>query len=122
MVRRRWGPVFVLFVAFAAALAVVGHWPTGPRPCRATFEQVEKGMKLDEVIAIVGGPSGNYSHRPHLKLVTTGLSHTPQGWYADDAELVVYFDVLGRADMIYLSDPFPDDRSFSQRVRDRFGL
>src|SRR5262245_66032393 len=35
--------------------------PEKPRPCRATFERVEKGMTRDQVAATVGGGPGTYA-------------------------------------------------------------
>lgn len=122
MVRRKWVLAILLAATVAGSAVVASFWPSGPRPCRAKFEQVERGMSFDQVVATVGGPPGTYTHRPYLKVVVTALSHRIEVWSTDDARLVVYFDQSGRADMIHLDDPLPDDRSFGRRVWDRLRI
>jgi hypothetical protein len=90
MRRRR---VIVVVVVLALVAVVVALWPRGPKPCRATFEQVQEGMTYDEVCATVGGPPGDYttdgSGRPLRQTLPIGLSDE---WWSDDAYLSVRFD------------------------------
>jgi hypothetical protein len=75
-------------LALTLVVAAVELWPRGPRPCRATFEQVRDGMAREEVIATVGGPPGDYTSRG-ISL----LDDNPQNtlWVANDAVLIVTF-------------------------------
>jgi hypothetical protein len=73
---------------------------SGPRPCQATFGQVREGMTFDEVCATVGGPPGNYFHRPERATRYQGLADGEHAWHADDGNLLVIFDVHGRATMV----------------------
>ena len=119
--RRVVGLASLALVAVGAVLL----WPRGPRPCRATFEQVRKGMTYDEVCATVGGPAGVYTDRPYLPPL--GLDHfgmySVKGWGAGDASLTVFFNATdGRARHVYVADPMRDYRPFVDRLRARLGL
>jgi hypothetical protein len=69
-----------------------------PRPCKATFLQVREGMTMEEVIATVGGPPGDYRTNQHVyqtgRTLATALSGT--FWVADDEELYLGFDENNR--------------------------
>jgi hypothetical protein len=95
MRRRR---VIAGMVALALiAVVVVIVRPRGPRPCRATFEQVHEGMTYDEVCATVGAPSGDYSDGT-VDWPPSGLRYwRHEGWIAQDAAVMVRFDDTGRA-------------------------
>jgi hypothetical protein len=97
------------------ALALVGVcalilWPRGPRPCRATFEQVREGMTFEEVCATVGAPP----HDPYEVIRSTSPADY---WYGSDTELCVHFDPAGRADRVSVKD-FPGESVWS-RLRAR---
>ena len=105
------------------AVAAVLFWPHGPRPCRATFEQVHKGMTLEEVCATVGGPPGTYTSRPVLPLFMCGFSrHRVVRWHAPDATLTVFYEDDGLVFGAYVDDPLPDRRPLLDRLRAQFGF
>jgi hypothetical protein len=101
------------------AVCLFLFWPSGPKPCRATFELVQVGMTLAEIEAIVGGPPGAYCDRPEIPLVVTGVTWSPERWVAHDSNLIVYFDSSQIARRVIMTDPRPDDRSPVERMRDR---
>jgi hypothetical protein len=110
--RRRRTIVGLGVVALVAVLAIV-FWPRGPRPCRATFEQVHEGMTLEEVCATVGAP-------PHDPLAEIRSTPPADYWYGSDTELCVHFDPSGRADRVSVKD-FPGQSAWS-RLRSWLGL
>jgi hypothetical protein len=121
----KWRRVVVGLVVLAlVAVLAVALWPRGPRPCRATFEQVREGMTYDEVCATVGGPPGVYSTRLDWPVIRSGppeLSH--KEWVAADSKLYVIIDrVADRAIVVAIYEPPPDNRSPWDRLRDRLGL
>ena len=103
MRRRR---IIAGLVVLALAGVAVALWPRGPRPCRATFEQVREGMTYDDVCATVGGPPGDYSGGTRFGLID--LNGPPITiWTAGDSELLVDFGYDGRvawAEVIEVSD------------------
>src|SRR5262245_63499924 len=66
----------------------------GPRPCKATFLQVREGMTMEEVIATVGGPPGDYRKSKYVYQTgrTLATAHSGTFWVADDEELILGFD------------------------------
>jgi outer membrane protein assembly factor BamE (lipoprotein component of BamABCDE complex) len=120
MRRRRW--LGLLLVAALAAVGAALLRPTGPRPCRATFEQVREGMAREEVVATVGGPPGVYSDRPEWVPFFDQTYGMDEKWVAHDSTLRVYFSESGRASHVEVADPPPDDRSLVSRLRARLGL
>jgi hypothetical protein len=110
-------------LALATVLSVV-LWPRGPRPCRATFDQVRGGMTFDEVCATVGPAPGDYlTKKPMIFPTSPMIYEHAQVWTADDGCLIVYLDGSGRvehaqvAEVICLADP-----PFWSRLRARLGL
>jgi hypothetical protein len=119
MKRRR---VVGLAVALAlVAIVVYALWPRGPRPCRATFEQVREGMTYDEVCATVGGRPRNQFTGPIA--ADPGSTDTYAGadlWWAGDGGLAVYYDGSGRVGRVQVFEvAHPSARS---RLRDWLGL
>jgi hypothetical protein len=110
MRRRR---IIVGLGVLAVIVAAVTFWPRGPRPCRATFEQVREGMTFEEVCATVGAPP----HDPYEVIRSTPPA---EYWYGSDTELCVHFDPAGRADRVSVKD-FPNESAWS-RLRDWLGL
>jgi hypothetical protein len=120
MRRRRW---LALVVAAVAAVALSLLWPRGPRPCRATFEQVQKGMSYAEVCATVGGPPGAYGGLPGAYLSSGPPTHSAELWWAADSTLYVTFDTeTDEAIAVSVNDPQPDNRSLWDRLRAQLGL
>jgi hypothetical protein len=126
--RRR--QVIVGLAALAVAVAVVALWPRGPRPCRATFEQVRQGMTFEEVCAAVGSQPGDYTGGRSLgyTLSFVGSANMPDDeahfvWATEDAFLSVWF-YRGRVKSAYISDPHlrPLPPSWPDRVWKRLGL
>jgi hypothetical protein len=114
MKRRR---VIVVVVVLALVAVVAVFWPRGPRPCRATFEQVRDGMTREEVAATVGAPPGDYTGHD-VCLVDDGDGET---WTANDASLVVAYGPEGLAKEVRIGRPF-DFGSRWHVWRGRFGL
>ncbi|MDB5306217.1 MAG: hypothetical protein JWO38_419 [Gemmataceae bacterium] len=77
-----------------------------PKPCRATFEQVAKGMTRGEVATTLGGPPGVYAHGElgsDIVLAPRGLGWTSYDqWVADDGELLVWFGDDGRVSEVHI--------------------
>ena len=121
MRRRR---VIVGLVALALVAVAVGFWPHGPRPCRATFDQVQEGMSFDQVCATVGGPPGDYSHGKSWWGGYGVKFWGYVGWLGPDAQLMVRFDADGRADSVAVVGcmSFPSETSLWDRLRARLGL
>jgi hypothetical protein len=92
MRRRRW---IWLTVAAAVAVALSVFWWMRPRPCQGTFEQIRTGMTLDEVVATLGGPPGNYRSVPVPRAHTGGWPERFEQWDADDGVFSVRFDEAG---------------------------
>jgi hypothetical protein len=111
-----------LVVLAIAGVLLIALWTRGPRPCRATFEQVREGMTLAEIEAVVGGPPGNYSDGYRLGLVIYDWL-PPVLWTADDGELCVDFAADGRASSDQIGDVIVVPRpSWLNRLRARLGL
>jgi hypothetical protein len=92
---RRRRVVVGLVVLALVAVAAVALWPRGPRPCRATFEQVQYGRTFEEVCATVGGPPGDYSDG-YSCMMWMGGPRAGRTWLSDDGELYAEFDATGR--------------------------
>src|SRR3954463_15487213 len=98
---RRRRVIIGLAVLALAAVAALLLWPRGPRPCRATFEQVREGMTFEEVCATVGTPPGNYTTGDRFNPpISSGFAVLCERWLADDGELYVDF-VSGRVAWYY---------------------
>ena len=107
-------------VVLTVAVALVALWPRGPRPCRATFEQVREGMTYDDVCATVGGPPGDYTGRyPAQGDMLSSLGGAR--WHAGDADLRVVFGPGDRVLDAAVSDP-PGGISWWSAFRARLGL
>ena len=120
---RRWRWLTLSLIVLAAAVALVVLWPRGPRPCRATFEQVRKGMSFAEVCATVGGPPGVYGGLSGAYAASGPPTLSHEQWWAADSTLYVIFDTeTDEAIEVWVADPFPDNRSLWERLRERVGL
>jgi hypothetical protein len=87
MTRRR---VLCGLMLGSAVLACVGGWlVVRPRSMQSRFEQVRKGMPLEEVIRTVGAPPGNYSSIEIT--ITPSDEGTWQSWFCDDVTPLVQF-------------------------------
>jgi hypothetical protein len=116
--KRRYAAVVVIV---GLAVTVVATWPRGPRPCRATFEQVLEGMTFAEVCATVGGPPGDYARGDVI--CSSMVYEKGSAWWTDDAELCVHFDAQGRADLVSVGGVISFRKpSVIERLRDWLGL
>jgi hypothetical protein len=114
------GLIAVTVVSTAAVLT----WPRGPRPCRATFEQVREGMTYEEVIATVGAPPGDYSGGRCIDgWIGGGSGSMGTYWTTTERVLFVLFDSDGRAAAVRTWEPtlLPDPPLWT-RLRFRLGL
>src|SRR5262245_51498938 len=94
MNRRSWSALLALALTVGVVYLA---WPTGPRPCRATFEMVKEGMTLEEVATTVGGPPGVYSNRLNYPVMMGGYGFCSyETWVARDCTLVVIVDDTGQ--------------------------
>jgi hypothetical protein len=116
--RRRRRTITIL-VALVAAFTLPMIWPRGPRPCRATFEQVREGKTREEVIATVGGPPGDYTGGRCLD----GWTGKGEYWTATDGVLKIAFDTHGRVAYVRTYEPtlLPDPPWWT-RLRSRVGI
>ena len=112
------GIAVLALVAVAAAF----FWPRGPRPCRATFEQVREGMTAEEVNATVGErpfdsswfPRNNPAMQDGRPCLVESL------WEADDGVILqVLYDV--ETERVVSVDILPIPTRWG-RIRARFGL
>ena len=121
MKRRRVVVGVVALVVVGGTLAAL--WPRGPRPCRATFEQVQSGMTLAEVAATVGGPPGTYTSGPVMPFIMCNFGgHRAVEWHASDATLTVIYGEDGRVFCPIVTDALSDYRPPLDRLRARLGL
>lgn len=92
---RHWWVPAMLTGAVLIAGVCIAITPGPPRPCRATFEQVQEGMTAADVEATVGGPPGYYGPGKDGEDVFTmprGLKWTMyESWVCDEGELLVKF-------------------------------
>lgn len=97
MKSRRTLRILIPAVGLVGIICVVSVLLRGPYPCEATFENIREGMTMEEVIATVGGPPGQYSD------IAVGsnlpLPRNCERWISDDGELRVYFRE-GRVDLV----------------------
>ena len=115
--------LFLAAILLATAAVCTSAWPTGPGPCRRTFDQVSEGMTFDEVKAVVGAPPGHYERRAeHIGLYIGGARDSRTIWTADDGSLVVWFDESNTAIRVMVLEREPDSTSFFARLRDRLGF
>lgn len=120
----RRGRVVAGVVSFAAVVAVgLPLLPHRPTPCRGTFESVRAGMTFEEVCATVGRPPGDYSDGGCVHSGYRMTGDRVGWWLADDGELIVLFDMGGRAASVWAGPaaryPAP---SLWARLRARLGL
>jgi hypothetical protein len=109
-------------LAIVAVLAAM-LWPRGPRPCRATFEQVREGMTLEEVCTTVGGPPGRYGDGFAVIEINTDAAELPAMWWADDGVLAIDFGGDGRAHGVQVIEPLLASRpTLLARLCARLGL
>jgi hypothetical protein len=120
MRRRR---VIIGLVVAAVAVAAVVLWPSGPRPCRATFAQVREGMTHEKVCATVGGPPGSHTDAFYVIGIDTDAERLPAMWWADDGVLAVDFGDDGRAYNVQIVEPLSATTpSWFAHFRCRLGL
>src|SRR5262245_35368939 len=96
-----------------------------PRPCRATFDLVKKGMTIEEGVATIGAPPGDYRTSRHVYLPPSMLSSgTGIQWITDDAELSILPDESGRVELIRIGkmDDLRGSIPWHVRVLERIGL
>jgi hypothetical protein len=85
-------------------------------------ERIQKGMRQDEVEAILGGPPGDFTTQPVAFGVPclTGLPRLRwEHWVGNRAMILVRFDEQDRVQLVWLSDdPIPvPPPSLAERVR-----
>ena len=114
--------VTAITLAIVAVSAIV-LWPRSPRPCLATFRQVQPGMTREQVYATVGGPPGDYTDGPMVMTITDGGAKW-EHWASKDAMLFVRF---GTDDRVLEAAAAPmvnhyAKPSFFEILRRRLGL
>jgi hypothetical protein len=133
MTRRR-----ILFGVFSVALALAGaaafvYWspgPTVPAPqlSRASFDGVRDGMTLNEVIAVIGLPPGDYTiENPVFEPMDCGIAVVgSEKWVCDEARCLIWFGDDGKAWMVEVAEStavYPRARpNRFQRFRQRIGF
>ena len=117
---KRQRALLLIFIVSMTAVVIATVWPTGPRPCLATFGLVTEGMTREEVAATVGAPPGFYARRPgNAALHYVSGRDLRTIWCADDGALVVWFDEDYRASRVQVVAAEPDTRTFAQQLRSR---
>jgi hypothetical protein len=91
MRRRPRATVGLVVLALVGVVAAV-LWPSGPRPCRATFKQVREGMSFEEVCATVGAPPGDFTDGEYHLTGMPFLSLNWRSWRADGVELMIWLE------------------------------
>jgi hypothetical protein len=117
--RRRLLLSLVLLVALAVAGVGVVAWLAGPkhRINRESLSQIQRGMTLQEVKDLLGGPPGDYSRSALVVRYWPG----PQ-WIGEDFAIQVWFDRQGR---VYAATEITPSRysvSILDKIRHRLGL
>jgi hypothetical protein len=125
MTRRR---AFCGLLLASAMLACFAGWlwtTSGPRVTRARFKQVKEGMSRDEVIRIVGGPSGDYrngSISTEAIIMSVEQAKSYECWFCDDGLVLVRFDDSGRAVEVDLDVGITQPPTLTERIRRWLGL
>jgi hypothetical protein len=125
MTRRR---VLCGLLFLSAVLACFGGWlwmANRPRPMRAKFEQVKKGMSRAEVIRTVGWPPGDYSREGVVQMHSEVRFWVYDRWFCDDGELLVRFDDADTASDVVIQDVVyfgPPKLTLTERIRRWLGL
>jgi hypothetical protein len=109
--------VSVVLGFFAGWLVISNHG----KMTRARFEQVKKGMSLEDVIRTVGGSPVKYPHVVTRTGYPEELSRY-ECWVGDDAKLVVYFDHAGMVMTTVIVDGGAPRPTLTQRFRGWLGL
>jgi hypothetical protein len=127
--KRRRVIVGLIVLALVGFVAGVILWPRGPRPCRATFGLLHKGMTYDEVCATVGGPPGDYTDGTRSAGFDDIVNWLPVSlgdclfWTGEDGELVAWFDNDNRLGWMGVWAVQPSTPpSFWSRLLTRLGL
>src|SRR5436305_234111 len=96
----RWMPPLLLAAALVP-VAVATGWQVPPRPCKARFELVQKGMGYAQVVGTVGGLTGDYTTNEYVYGPPLGLGYWDyESRMSDDGLLLVQFDDGGRAEYV----------------------
>jgi hypothetical protein len=120
-------PKKVLIVALGV-IVVIGIAVALPRPARrelipANFARVEKGMSRSLVIAILGGPPGDYTNGRVQRSGESASQWACEKWICNDGELRVLFD---SDDMVRRVSAHPvtqlESPSLFSRIRSHFGI
>jgi hypothetical protein len=129
--RRKWVLVLVLAVVAVLLSAVAGREllarRTGPNVDKAHFNRIAKGMRPDEVEAILGKPPGPYT----MRQAWVGSPPPPwwdtetekEEWARDDGLVRVWFDDNGTVSEKWFAEPFgPPGSCFWRRLLGKLGL
>jgi hypothetical protein len=122
MTRRRSLHVASTLMALVVVWIICQEVKKSLRPNRDRFEQVQKGMSLDQVIDLVGGPPGDYRtdrHRFSISHHSLGRLNT-KNWISDDGYLLVTFDDSDRVEYVKLRDVI--DTGWFHQLRTRLGF
>jgi len=108
MSKRRRLLLGLVLVAFAAIVGHLAFWQPAPRHRinDQSVKSIQKGMTLEKVESIFGGPPGDYSQKNLLSKFSYvyGVYNSPKGndlkrWIGDKMIVVVLFDKSGRVNM-----------------------
>lgn len=124
MTRRR--ALFCLILGLALVISLgLGcvYLSDSRRITRERFESVKVGMSWEQVIAIVGGPPGEYTTGPYLTAEDSMCLSRYDRWVCDEGELQVEFDNNGVVTDILIGDVSSSPRlTLIQRIRGWVGL
>ena len=83
--------ITMVALLIAGIVAGIIWYPSGPRPCLATFKQVKVGMTRAEVVAILGRPPGDYTTREWSDYINSHRDINYERWICDEGFLCVRF-------------------------------
>jgi hypothetical protein len=104
---RRWLILLVLLATAPSAILWLRAARHQPRITREAYKQIQLGMSLAEVEAILGGPPGDYSsrkwsgegaiHELWLGFMPCSPDNLSKDWFDEDFDIRVFFSDEGLA-------------------------